>query len=612
LGLLRNSNSNYFRNIYDVQVLYDASAYQQVLQKGIKQRLLQSIAGLKDTLTQQLYALKSQQFKLNKDWFDGAFSEQRLIESNEILQFPAAHSEDVEVDSIKNHEIDSLKNLAGWFIEEYSKKKKWIDSLSGQLDSLKILVETSIGKYHRYKKLIESGGADDISVKKLINQIPEADRGLLDSAKNIPWLAGIRKLSLGRSAPNYSELTTRNINLRGIDVEYSRSWYYASLTAGIVDYRFRDFIIKKDNRIKQYLLMARLGIGRIADNHFIVSVYKGRKQLFNSITTAGQTYRSAPVTGVTVESKWNITPNMYVVGELGQSMMPNYRTTPVAEAKPFSLSNKTAQAYSIKFYSYLPITRTKIEGMYKNFGADFQSFANLQTNSASKQWYVKAEQYLFKRKLRLTAAVRSNEFSNPYITQQYKTNSTFTSINATFRARKLPAISIGYIPVSQLVAFNGQLTEYRFQTLTGNLSHYYKIGSARAVSQLMYFRMFNRLSDTGYALLNAVNVYWTQQFAFRKFSSGFNISYQSNNQFRMQVMEGFWQFPVKKFSTLNGGVRINNFNNRETRLGGFLNASTSLDKWGYVHIGIDNGWLPSFNNKLSKNNSWNIGYTKTF
>ncbi len=358
--------------------------------------------------------------------------------------------------------------------------------------------------------------------------------------------------------------------------------------------------------------MGRLGVGRISSNHVIVSVYKGRKQLFSSVTTAGQTYRSVPVTGVSLESKWNITRNIYVVGELAQSQLPDYRMAPAGKTKAFSLRNKTAQAYSAKIYGYIPATKTRLEAMYKSFGADFQSFANLQTNSASRQWYIKGEQYLLKRKLRITAAVRSNEFTNPYIIQQFKTNSVFTSINATLRARRWPVVSIGYIPVSQLVAFNGQLTEYRFQTLTGNLSHHYKIGTARSASQLMYFRMFNKVSDTGYALLNATNFYWTQQFSFRKFSSGFNISYQRNNQFVLQVMEGLWQFPLRKVSNLHGGFRVVKFNRRETRLGSFLQVNTPVGSWGYLQLGIDNGWLPSFNNTLIKNNTWNIGYTKTF
>jgi hypothetical protein len=610
-GLFRNSNSAYFRNIYDVQVLYDASAYQQVVQKGIKARMLQRITGLQDTLLQRLYALKSTQFKLDKNWFDNAFSEQRIIESNEALQLSPAQTGDVVQDSITNQEIDSLKKQATWFLNEYTKKKAWIDSLSAQLDSIRNKAEGLLSKYHQYRKLVESGGADEEALRKLSAQLPTDDRSLVDSAKNLPWLAGIRRFSLGRSSPSYSELTTRNVNLRGIDVEYSRSWYYASLTAGLIDYRFRDFVVRKDNRVKQYLVMGRLGIGRMSSNHVIVSIYKGKKQLFSSVTSAGQTYRSVPVTGVSLESKWNITRNIYVVGELAQSQLPDYRIAPAGKAKAFSLRNKTAQAYSAKIYGYIPATKTRLEAMYKSFGADFQSFANLQTNSASRQWYIKGEQYLFKRKLRITASVRSNEFTNPYIIQQFKTNSVFTSINATLRARRWPVLSIGYIPVSQLVAFNGQLTEYRFQTLTGNLSHHYKIGTARSASQLMYFRMFNKVSDTGYALLNATNFYWTQQFAFRKFSSGFNISFQRNNQFTLQVLEGVWQLPVKRVSSFNGGFRIVNFNSRETRLGSFLQVNTPVSKWGHLQLGIDNGWLPAFNNTLTKKNTWNIGYTKT-
>ena len=57
----------------------------------------------------------------------------------------------------------------------------------------------------------------------------------------------VRKFGIGRNQVNYSELTSKNISLTGLNFEYN-SWYYAALSAGNVDYRFRDFVVNRFNR----------------------------------------------------------------------------------------------------------------------------------------------------------------------------------------------------------------------------------------------------------------------------------------------------------------------------------------------------------------------------
>jgi len=57
----------------------------------------------------------------------------------------------------------------------------------------------------------------------------------------------------------------------------------------------------------------------------------------------------------------------------------------------------------------------------------------------------------FKKKLDVTASVRKNDFTNPYIDQVFYTNTVFQSIQASLRIKKLPVLSLGYYPSSQLI-----------------------------------------------------------------------------------------------------------------------------------------------------------------
>ncbi|MDB5245614.1 MAG: hypothetical protein JWQ40_8 [Segetibacter sp.] len=64
-------------------------------------------------------------------------------------------------------------------------------------------------------------------------------------------LLGLRSFTIGRSVVDYSELSVKNISIKGIQVEYNPYYYYA-FAPGFVDYRFRDFIVRNRNTSPQY------------------------------------------------------------------------------------------------------------------------------------------------------------------------------------------------------------------------------------------------------------------------------------------------------------------------------------------------------------------------
>src|SRR5204862_302099 len=107
-----------------------------------------------------------------------------------------------------------------------------------------------------------------------------------------------------------------------------------------------------------------------------------------------------------------------------------YRNNPPQGSTKFNLSDRTNLAYAFKVSTWWPHTNSRLEGFYKYTGANFQSFSSFQTNAAMESWYVKAEQNFFTRKLRIVGSLRKNEFSNPFIVQQYTSNTVFKSLTA--------------------------------------------------------------------------------------------------------------------------------------------------------------------------------------
>src|SRR5690606_1382549 len=133
----------------------------------------------------------------------------------------------------------------------------------------------------------------------------------------------------------------------------------------------------------------------------------------------------------------------------------------------------------------------RIEAKYKQTGPNYQSFSSFQTNSALKSWYIKADQYFLRNMIRISAAARSNDFSNPFVIQKYQSNTIFKSFNVAFRKRKWPSVSAGYMPMSQLTVIDDQIAENRFQSLNANLYHYYLVGNTKTASTAMFNKFYN-------------------------------------------------------------------------------------------------------------------------
>lgn len=604
----RQSNSRVFRDITDVQASFDGPAFQQQLQTSLRQRLLAMAPNLRDSLTEKLYGLKKLQLDDLRQSLQTSFSPQSLVEANETLRVPRITWSPGLPDSVNSRREDSLKKAAGFFLDLYAKTKGEYDRLSSQVDSLKAVYQKNEQKLRQFKQMVTGKWDDLIASRNWTEKLQEYGMSNVEVPAKYKWLMGLRQFSVGRSVTNYSELTVKNTSVNGINFEYN-SWYYLALSAGLVDYRYRDFVVNGSNKKPQYLYLVRAGIGRLEKNYFILSAFRGEKQLFPS---NGSKLSSITVTGFSAEARMQVNPTTYITAEVAKSLAPDFRNNPSLGNTKFTLSDKSNQAYAIRVYSYIPVTGTRLEGFYKHTGANFQSFSSFQTNNALESWTLKADQGFFKRKLRLAASLRKNEFTNPFLPQDYKSNTVFKSLSATFRMRKWPVVTVGYQPMSQLTAMDNQVIENRFQVLNASAYHIYKINNLRTASTIVLNKFYNSSSDSGFVYFNATNIFWAQQFFFKAFTTQVSVSYTRNPGYRMVVMENGVQLNLTRLGSVGFGVKINSLNDDIIKTGGYVNANLRVYKQDFITLSYEQGYLPGFNKGLIRNEMATVQFVKSF
>jgi len=606
---IRRSNSSLFKDITDVQVAFDAAAYRAGLAGRIREELLKQAPG-QDTILGKLYDLRRLQALKLANWLHDPLTGQKLVEANEILKVPHLTYDMGQSDSANTRKEDSMRRLARDFLELYAKTKGRWDSLSSQVDSLQRRWNKSVSDSRHYAQLVRGGFGSYSSYEPWKKELQQYEPGTGELPAGVRWLMGIRSFSLGKSNANISELTARNVSFTGIHFVYN-SWYYLGITAGAVDYRFRDLVIRPLQSTRQYMYILRAGLGRLERNFFILSAFGGRKQ---QLTTSGNGNGSINFTGVGVESKWQLQRNSYITAEVAQTFSPFMRSDGTMGKSGWSLSDRNNKGLSVKLYSWWPSIGTRIEGQYKFLGANYQSFNAYQASTELRAWYVRVDQNFLKRQLKLTASLRTNDYSNPYIPQNYKASTVFKSLGLTFQRRGLPTMSVGYMPMSQLTMVGSQLEESRFQTLNASVNHFYKIGLRQASTSMVYTRFFNSSADSGFIYYNADNIYLTQTIFFRDFTATMAFSHSSSSGYVYNVLESNINFQLLKKASLGVGGKLNALDHVETKPGGFVSGNFLVGGRDQLSFRIEKGYLPGNGKaaKLAPDLSGNVSFMKIF
>lgn len=608
----RRSNSDLLRDLNDVQINFNNNSFQQMVQA----RLLRNLDNISKQLTDSLADTGLSQLKGKvqgyKNWLGGSMQLQKLIEVNEILNIPRiTYDPSLPEEENRNREV-IYRKAALFFKTSYDEIQSLTQDLQTKVDS----VEKRFDRFRemmieleKLKQRVKLGKED---YRNLLNEAQRKGAVGLDSVlpANLKWILAVRRVSFGRSPVNYSELTGKNLSINGINLEYGNRFYVA-LAAGRVDYRFRDFVVNRSiRRLPQPLLFGKIGLGKPEQSHVFFTAFKGTKQLING-SAARRGLDAIKIAGTGIELKWAINRYHFIEAEYVQTFSEDIRSNPISsESSKKSWNDKNRTGYLVHFVSQFPALQSKWEGSYRYTGSDFQSFNNFQTSVTRESWMLKWDQGLFKRKLRLSVSVRKNEFSNPYLVQHYNSSAVFKSATLTFYQKRWPTITVGYLPVSQVVVLDSLLVETRFQALYGSSVFQYQVGNTKSASMIVFHRFYNSHSDSIYAYYNATNLVGSQTFYFSAFTSATSLSYTSNRNYSLTVIDENFIWNLKHNNTLGFGIKVNNYRKEIVKVGGYLSARWRLFKDGVLTVQYEKGFLPGYRGDLIAATFGNIQFTK--
>ncbi|MFL5811551.1 MAG: hypothetical protein ACJ749_18655, partial [Flavisolibacter sp.] len=509
------------------------------------------------------------------------------------------------LDTLESSVKDSLIVKAKSFIALYEKLNAKKDSLQQSYDSLKAeLVKT--GKYIQGLRSLINGRVNPADLGIIKDSLLKAGLSARDINSITEPASGFRSFAIGRTLPNFSNLTLKNTNVKGLNFEYNKNNLYAAAAAGSVDVRIRDFIYHGSIRPNQYVYSFRLGYGQKERNYLIGTYYEGQKQISLSSIRSTTLVRGSSIAGQLFLLK-NTRANI----ELAQSFAPLiYDSSYKSGAKTFDKNN---QALSVGIRSYLPVTKTKFEANYTRQGANFQSFSGYRINSAADSWYIKAEQELFKKVIHIVGSFRKNDLSNPFIIQRYNANTVVKNISASFRKRNFPTITLGLMPSSQYTLVDNQVYENQYQSFSSSIFHIYKIGTARSSSSLIYTRLSNSSKDSGFIYFNAKNLLFNQSLDFSSFTVNSGFSYTANGRFSVTVLQAGLAHKLFGESVINYGLKLNRLGgDSDLKFGFFGNTKINVPKIGELNVNLEKSYLPNGMNKLSKYEFFTIGFTRYF
>ncbi len=643
--LARQSNSLYFSNIADVNFQFNRGLFYQQIRDDLRRKMDEKIRTGNNMLEnmERQYQQKQRQLSELRNWInDPARLYELAAEKDRLMgRLPALPRELPDAVQLKEQAAaratallqkrkDSLTALGKAWQDSLSKKGldsleqmgplKKMETKKKELDSLVKELKTYEEKLRSVQKSVQDSISrlkgeiarinDPASLKEFMNKTKSSAR---DLPKGWQVLGSVTTFGVGRTWVDYSELTVKNISLTGINAAMNPGKYYFAFAAGRINARFRDFVIRDQHLPPQSLFVVRAGIGHKEKNNVIVTYYNGKRSLLYTVNN-----QSGPekVMGFSIESRVAINENNYVVLETARS---SYYTTGAPPGrqdlmkKVWDLRDGSNQAYSIRVYSSWPSTSTRITGYYRKTGEHFQSFNLLPVNVGQEAFQVKVLQGFWKNRLSVEAGIRKNDFNNPYSNTSVSSKTVFKSFVGTLRIPKYPMVSIGYYPSSQLTVLDNQvIVENQYNTLTGMISHAWRIGPVTMSSNAVHIRFYNHGADTGFIYYNASSWSVSHAIFWNKLQSQSGFTYTKQQDLKVVTIEQSLGYQLMQWLSVSAGGKYNRVNKQQTLWGGMAGLTIDIPKIGALQLNYDRSFLPCIARNLLPVDMGRIGFNRTF
>lgn len=654
----RSSNSPYFKNMTDVTLNFNNHSLLENIKKELKEKVTSGITPPELSKNEQLLKDRKLEAQKLQSWINSPARAQEFIEAKETSiksSAKMAESADTSTDFLDNY-INTATNEKNLLPKEsgagqnslwknfQQKALQKINSINIQNKKQASLNNSSLAtKYEARKQkladLLSQIKTDDAqlmmqrkNIRDSLDKIKSRITALRTSAglfafmkengiskseltKAQRLLLSVDQVGIGRSWIDYSDLTVKNVSLTGINLEMNPAPFYFAVAAGKVNYLFREFVFKNDNHLPdQSLEIIRAGIGQKDKNNCIVSFYNGQKSVLNY--TPSNTQALQKVLGVSVEGRFALNENNYLIAEVAKSSFNNAGNRPSQGdliKKAFDLKIHTNEAYSLKLFGRYPQTDTRIKAYYKKTGENFQSFNLFPVNVNQDAWMAAVNQNFLKKRLTVDAAIRKNDFISPIAAPSFSNSAVFKSLQATLRIPKYPFISFGYYPTSELSLSNDNvLTESLYNTMNAIISHSYMFKATGMNTNAVFTKFYNNSSDTGFIYFNAMS--WTiNQSAFvGKFTLQSSAALSTETDFHLFSLEQQVGYQFKNNFSLSGSIKWNRLNNTENLFGASGILNINIQRFGTVQFNYEKTYLPGQNRTLMPVDLGQINFFRVF
>jgi hypothetical protein len=625
---LRYSNSPYFTNFFDVGFLYNRFDYERQMKAILIQKVERSLYNelLLAELIDSANRMKSrlEQFALANSDADMIIKQiaEREREYHRRLRLAEDSLPAVLPYNLSRTSVDKfghfMNDRDADIIDDTHAQK--IATNASRIDSLR---EEWMTTNQRIRHMVDSVKSEVIRQKQTINSSRS-----VGELRKLPWvlqldssksskidqvLGNVKSLGIGRTMLNFSELTVSNVSLTGLSFEYNPK-IYTALAVGKVDYGFRDFLGRNTRSRGQELAMARFGVGDVNRKAVIFSMYTGKK--YNYIHSfADSTSDRMPVTGISIEGILKKNELTYVVAEIAKSTVPIVGQG--GSGKSFQsllkMGDKSNIGLSIKTQAMFPKSRTRISGMIRRTGENFQSFSLLAYQTNQLNWNVKLDQPFLKNRLNVSGALRRNDFTNPFTEKSFKTSTIFKSFQMDMRIPNWPQISVSYHPNSQLyIVDENRVREDAFYVVNASAVYPYQLGGLRMSTILVYNDFSSRGTDSGFFSYNGKSYHATQQLYLNWGSLHSSYAYSDQAPFGYHTVDGGVDMTFKKVFSFSGTTSFNHVKQANHYWGGRLMMGVDFRYFGNLQLQYEKSYLPTLSASLYPVENGRLTWTKIF
>lgn len=604
-------NSSLFRNLTGVRLAYNNQDFKNQLMANARRWSAVKLKEQRELDTLQAYLQRiNDKISGFRDLTNTHSYMQRLIEARELALLAKRDSLKGKLPGKPNG--DSLYNA---MMAEVDKNKNTVDSLRREADKLQKRYTQLSAKVDRQKTNLMDVLRKSRNNKELSDALDNMN--LPDSVlpKGFRTLLAVKSFGIGRTMADYSELTAKNISITGVQLEFNPS-YYLAVATGVVDYQFRNYIVK-EQRSPQYITLLRAGIGMKEDNHVFVTYYTGKKQLYGANSVVQDPEADNHLMGIALEGQWKLGRNTFLVAEGAKSSLPYNVRKENKESNASSMLNFSGhsnEAYTASLRTLIDRSDTRISGMYKIMQNNFQSFSLYTTGSRQIAWNVQAEQPFFRKQLLVTGSVQQNNYATFYQPANYESNTVFKSLQVSLRIPHWPVVTLGYQPSSQLVKLNDDhYSEQLFYMLTGTAVHTYKYRGIMMNSMLTYSRFYNRQTDSLFVYFNSRNLLASHTVFLKQFTLGGQASASLTQEYALYGLTGEVSWRPTSWLEVGGALKYNRQSVYNIQQWGYgAHSRINIPRVGEVALLADKNFMPGAGKRLVSNNTGRLTYTRIF